>query len=246
MLSGQSQQVPNAHGTTLRVCHEACDLRSRFPLPCAAGTGCRSARPSGVLLLRRPLVERRDATVLRRDATMLARMNRYSYSGFNKKPGNPRNLVRGYLVLPTRPLMETSMRKLLFLAAATTLASTLAFAQAQQSSPAQAPTKAQQNQAIPPSKNQPTTERRSNPTKANRNRAASRRTMTHRKITDARGFRTNTYAYRHMGRRHGRVVRAGGRPAYGYSHHRHLRYAHYGHRGYGYRAYGYRGYRGCD
>jgi hypothetical protein len=65
-------------------------------------------------------------------------------------------------------------------------------------------------------------------------------------MTNARGFRTHTYAYRHMGRRHGKVVGAGGRGAYGYRHHSRLRYAHYGHRAYGYRAYGYRGYRGCD
>jgi len=151
-----------------------------------------------------------------------------------------------HVVLPTqpsmRPSMEASMRKLLFLAAATTLASTLALAQTQQSSPQPAPTKSQQNQAAPHSKFQPTTERRSVRSKVIRNRPPSRRTM-----TDARDLRNSrTYAYRPMGRRHGGVARAGGRVAYGYRYHQHLPYARFGHRAYGYRAYGHRRHRDCD
>ena len=76
-------------------------------------------------------------------------------------------------------------------------------------------------------------------------------------MTHARGLRTSrTYGYRHMGRRHGNVVRAGSRVAHGYRPHRRMRFARfgrpaygyraYGHRAYGYRAYGYRGHRGCD
>jgi len=71
-------------------------------------------------------------------------------------------------------------------------------------------------------------------------------------MTDARDLRnSHAYAYRHMGGRHGRVARAGGRGAYGYRYRPHVPYARYGHRAYGYRAYGYRAHghrrhRDCD
>jgi hypothetical protein len=143
---------------------------------------------------------------------------------------------------------RTGMRRILYFAAATALASTLAMAQAQQSPQQQSPNQPGQKQTTQmPSKNQ-TTRQRSGRNEINRdrtrNRTASRTTVKGRTgMRHARAYRgSRIYAYR-SGRRHTRMMH-GPRTAYGYRHHR-MRYARHGGRAYGYRAYG-RRYRGCD
>jgi hypothetical protein len=171
-------------------------------------------------------------------------MNSCSYDGLRKILCSIATASARYRLAQTASLPGGAfpMRKLLYFAAATVLASTLALAQTQ--SPNQ-PMQKQKQTTQTPSQNEPTGKQRAGSKQVNRDRTTSRTTVKGRTgMRHARAHRgSRTYAYR-SARRNARLIR-GSRMAYGYRHHRHMRYARHGGRAYGYRAYA-RRYRGCD